>query len=532
MNIARYSTLYGKFHGCNSFRNEQNLIVLDFIDMDFDPWSVLQLYQHNRICMDSQQPFIQALKVFFKTEAPVSVMCKDNSWTALLGSSKTIMPMVEESATFQLYATPFFVKDPASVKEYLQGLARPASEYVFMYKNCVLYLDQEDLPYPGGFYFGKSGQCMQALYRICLLSNESLPHVLSVAQEWKTRREILTLPFITKETIAHPKMIPFQRVGQPYLPEEKAISTGMIQKRLCMQYPHLLIQDILNSYYRNYLYSNNGTESIQVLNQLGLIIEWPFYISYEGTRPHVKDTKEYVSLVVNGHRPTKVLHVRYPFDVYTEYNEVPIIVWTPVYYVNTFLTLPEEVEKVSVDSTVIGYVYRKNFFCFSFPVLEGRPTLETQRNMQHIFSIATLTEEDKVLETFQYNHKYSLHRINKKGIPYHAWCLTQVSDADKYPAQPRVPKLVNEWLHIFNSHVNTVIDVKTLQMALTLARHKICFKTKLGPEVYKEGTQIMLSDKTIELTLGKHEVNFINSIRVTPEENDTFQKSESNCIIS
>ncbi|GFQ70463.1 uncharacterized protein TNCT_233261 [Trichonephila clavata] len=217
MNFPRYSCLYSRFHGYTSFRTEDFTVILDFADEPFTNWSLLHLYRFDRLTTDAKHTFAEALKVFFKTEDPLNVACEHDSWTAVLGNSKIIMPSLEDAATFQLYATPYFVSDPSLVAAYLQGMARAANDYIFMYKNCVLYLDKNDLPSPGGCYFEPSQNGSQ--YRICLLSNEPMQQVLSVASEWKTRRDVMTLPFLTQETIALPKMIPFQPVGFPYLPD-------------------------------------------------------------------------------------------------------------------------------------------------------------------------------------------------------------------------------------------------------------------------------------------------------------------------
>ncbi|GFQ99829.1 uncharacterized protein TNCT_226591 [Trichonephila clavata] len=150
MNFPRYSSLYARFHGCTSFRIEDFTVILDFADESFTNWSLLHLYRFDRLTTDAKHTFAEALKVFFKTEAPLTVACEHDTWTAVLGNSKIIMPSLEDSATFQLYATPYFVSDPSLVAAYLQGVARAASDYIFMYKNCVLYLDKNDLPSPGG----------------------------------------------------------------------------------------------------------------------------------------------------------------------------------------------------------------------------------------------------------------------------------------------------------------------------------------------------------------------------------------------
>ncbi|GFS93973.1 hypothetical protein TNCV_3373981 [Trichonephila clavipes] len=63
---------------------------------------------------------------------------------------------------------------------------------------------------------------------------------------------------------------------------------------------------------------------------------------FDGTRPNAKDDKISVALAVNEQQPTRVLYVRYPYDVYTLYNEVPSTHWTPIQYVSPVLTLNAE----------------------------------------------------------------------------------------------------------------------------------------------------------------------------------------------
>ncbi|GFQ75768.1 uncharacterized protein TNCT_211461 [Trichonephila clavata] len=534
MNFPRYSCLYSRFHGCTSFRTEDFTVILDFADEPFTNWSLLHLYRFDRLTTDAKHTFAEALKVFFKTEDPLTVACEHDSWTAVLGNSKIIMPSLEDAATFQLYATPYFVSDPSLVAAYLQGMARAANDYIFMYKNCVLYLDKNDLPSPGGCYFEPSQNGSQ--YRICLLSNEPMQQVLSVASEWKTRRDVMTLPFLTQETIALPKMIPFQPIGFPYLPDERAISAGVIQKRLSMRHPCCLIQDILASYYRSYLLAHEGQESETVLQNVGLIIEWPFRLMFDGTRPNAKDDKRFVALAVNGQLPTRVLYVRYPYDVYTLYNEVPSTHWTPIQYVSPVLTL--EMEKVSVDGVVIGFMYQNSFFCFSFPVLESRPTYDSNRNVQSVLTPAnpSVLKECSVLETFQYNTQYSLHRVQMKGVSLNAWCLTAAQNQSEYPTQRHLPKLVQQWLNFFENHAGSMkmdlVDVSMIQMALTLARHKICFETKIDSKAKRKqkGNRIMLSDNNITLSMGPEEAEVVNNLRLG--NSIESKHSEGSCSIS
>lgn len=529
MNFPRYSKLYSLFHGCETFRNVEDLIVLDFADAPFDPFAIHLMYEFETICMNTQKPFTQALKVFFNTEDPITVTChKNNFWTALLGSFKTITPSLEGDATFQLYATPYFVKNPALVTEYWRGQARQAYDFCFSYKNCIMYLDKEDLPYPGGNYF----DCKQSqgAYRVCILSQEPVHLVLSVAQEWKQlvqkNLQVEIRSYLTKDVVSIPKMIPFTKVDKPHLPEERRIHSRFIQKRLSIMQPHHLLHDILGSYYRNYLYDHNGQENEKALEELGVIVEYPFRLSYDGARTDSTTSKEFVALCFNGRHPKRCILVQSPYDVYSEYQEVPVTMWTPLHYVHSFLDLPLDCEKVMVDSVVIGYVYQKAFFCFSVPVLEGRPAGESKRNLEYLFNPTTLSDELMVKETYRLNHQYSLHRIVQKGIPYPAWCVTE--SQEHYPDHPILPELPKQWVSLLTNkdyRKKNVVDVNMIQLALMLLRHKICFKTNICNK--KHG--VILTDDEIELKMGQAEVNFINGIKVTPPKDD--KQDEASCVI-
>ncbi|KAG8175210.1 hypothetical protein JTE90_022633 [Oedothorax gibbosus] len=489
-------------------------MILDLADLDFDPWSCLRFFRFETISMNAQQPFIQALKLLFKSEAPMTVFCQNESWSALLGNTKFIMPVNEVDAKFQLYATPYFVKDPSSIAEHMQGISHATSDNVFMYKHGVLYLDHMDVPFPGGCYLDAS-VVSGPLYRICFLSREPLNKALAVATEWKSRRDVLNIPFLTKETLANPTMIPaLQPIAVPYLPDNRVVSVGSIQKRLSMNDPSCLIQDVLHSYRRNHPDVQN----------VGIVMDWPFRLTFEGTRPNASSDKECVALSVNGVRPTKTLHVRYPYDVYTEYDQVPAIPWTLVNYHPVILELPLDMVKVSVDSIVLGYVYKNGFYCFNYPVMEGRPTHESARNVKWLLSPVKQLDV-AVQETFRIDEKYALNRIQRHGIP--AWCITQADDTHKYPQKKVLAPLVEEWLNLFCQQMGKppVIDVKMIQMALTLARHKVCFKIKIKTDKRKVD-EILLNDNEIEMVMTRLETNFINSVRVREDEEENNGKEE------
>ncbi|GBM62047.1 hypothetical protein AVEN_51196-1 [Araneus ventricosus] len=142
-------------------------------------------------------------------------------------------------------------------------------------------------------------------------------------------------------------------------------------------------------------------------------MECPLRMTFDGTRPNLQDEKAYVALAVNGQRPSRVLFVRYPYEVYTEFHEVPSTYWTPIHFVPTALILPDDMEK--------------------------------------------------------------------------------------------------EWVEFFETHIGSVkkdnVDISIIQMALTMARHKICFRIKIDPKAKRKqrANRIQLMDKEIDLNMGVQE---------------------------
>ncbi|GFY67226.1 uncharacterized protein TNIN_228251 [Trichonephila inaurata madagascariensis] len=90
-----------------------------------------------------------------------------------------------------------------------------------------------------------------------------------------------------------------------------------------------------------------------------------------------------------------------------------------------------------------------------------------------------------------------------KGVPLNAWCLTTAQNRCEYPTQRHLPRLVQEWLNFFENHAGAMkmdlVDVSMIEMAITLARHKICFQTKIDSKAKRKqkGNRIMLSDDEI-----------------------------------
>ncbi|KAG8172502.1 hypothetical protein JTE90_017583 [Oedothorax gibbosus] len=504
MNFSRYCSIYSRFHGATSYRTEQDIIILDLLEESFDNWILLRMFQFDDIQMRPEQGFAKALQMHLESQSPLTVFCQNDTWIALSGHDKYVTPIITAEANFQMYATPYFVRDPSTLADTMQA---HHSDTVFRYKNCIVYLDRQDLPAPGACYFNASTVTPSSLYRICLLSREPQSAALLVATEWKTRRDIVTLPFPTTDSISVPAMISFKPIDPPYLPNERVVSNGNIQKRLSLYQPQCLLQDILASYQRN-------TRPDQPIQDLGLVVEWPFRITFEGTRTNAADTlhKKFVALVANGLKAKRILVVRYPYEVYTEYDQVPALPYIVFHFTSTILELPPDMEKVSVDSTVIGYRQEKGFYCFNFPLLEGRPTAASSRNVDCLCTVPP-NPKGRIEYTFQINDTWVLHKVNTDTGLKHGWCLAQTDGRRVYDEAPTLPYLVRQWLNMFEGYDKAAepIDVKMLQMALTLARHKICFKTNLVTE--KKSYHMLVTDTEITVSLSADEVQFINSRR-------------------
>lgn len=540
MNHPNYGLHLSRFHGCHTFRRVGDMYVLDFQDMKWETWAASRIAQSDQISVKSQHTFLDALKTFCKTEAPCTIFCKGDSWTLLVGKERVIIPMPDEkSATIHLYVTPLFVDNPQIVSNHLQGMALPAYDNVFPYKNCILFLDSNDLPQPGGCYFDPIQPCAKCLYRICILTNEPPAKVNEIASEWKARRGVMTLPFLTKDVIKPPPMIHFQPIRELYFPDQSVLSSSTIQKRLSLTRPHCLLQDILGSYFRHHLRNHEGhdpeTNPNDCLHHLGLVVEWPFRITYEGAKPTEIVDKRYVALAVNGERPTRLLQVRHPYDRYIEYDAVPATLWTRISYVQSVLETPPQVEKVSIKSTVIGFVYKNTFFCFNFPLLEGFPHPNVTRNMHYVLSHGKedlLTDNNLLVsETFQLNDKYLLHHVQMNGIPFDAWCVTKVQDHQTtYPKKGNSSPLLEEWMRLFTLYtdekVGEVIDTELIRLALVLTRHRICFNTRITD---KKGLKnaLELTDNQIVLHMGEEAAKFLNEARVQ----DTVVEEQESCII-
>lgn len=531
MNINVYATLYGRFHNCDVAAVQKNIIVLSLADLPWKAYYVERCYPSQNVVIDSKRPFLLALKSFYKSDVVTSVFNGDRDWTVLLGKERIVLPAAKEMATVHVYATPLFVQKPELISQYLEGAVRPAYNYVYMYKGTLLYLDPYDIPYPGGWYFNPGQTTGHGVYRMCFLTDKPIDYVSDLVNEWQARREILSFPYLTQETVSSVKWVDFQPVSGLDFLHSEMIAKGMIQKQLSEKHPHLLIQDILNSYDRN-LSRYDGRHP--GFTNLGVVMEWPFKLKYEGARSdlNLQDDKKYVALSINGNHPTHVIHVQFPYEFYQESHQVPATQWTSLYYTRFFVTTPVTVEKVVLESVVVGFVHQGVFFCLSYPLLEGRPsTSPVALHTSFLANTRKLSRPDstiQIVETLAYNNQYSLHRARLQEIPYEVWCLTESDTMHPRPKRYHFPPLVKQWLELLAAVEGSPpmdIDTALIRTVLALAKHDICLE--LVPDSKKQA--IRATNTTLSVYTQNEVVDFINDARV--QRSKKTEEGETGCRI-
>lgn len=531
MNFNSYGLYYGNFHKCSIASVRQNVMIFNFGTSSYETWFITRMHPPEKVFIDSNKALLLALKTFFKSDVPASVVCNSKYlWTICLGKERIIIPVGKEDqreSTIQFYATPYYVNNINVISQYLQGMIRPAYENVFFYKNTILYLDNEDIPFPGGSYFNP---CESApYYRICFLSSEKVEKVLDIVSEWKSRGDIKNISYMTRDIQTVPKFINFHPISESGFSEANISSTGIVHKVLSSKKPEHIIQDILNSYYKNI--SRRIPEN---RIDIGVLIEWPILITFEGSRysDNNQEPKKFIALSVNGSHPSRVLHVYRPYDRYIEYNHVPATVWTPISFVLSTLLTDMSIKKVAIDTVVIGVVYRETFFCFGQVLLEGVPAKTLNINGNYILSTATfdLNEDSnvEVLESFRLNEFYSLRRVSLKGISLDTWCLTKCSDTDPYPKNIRLTGLVKQWIDFFMEvgENNFDMDVTAVRLALMLSKHNICFNLNA---IQKPKQVIKVTEKEVDFYMNEKMVQFINDARMIK---DQIKTESSNCALS
>lgn len=508
MNFQNYRALYGRFRSSLISTASPDVMVMHLRGQKWSPFYLSRAYRARRSCIDVQSPFTQALKTHFKVDGPASVFCKEERWTVFLGKSQVVLP--HETGSLHLYITPYHVTNPHVVSQYLAGQARPPYDHVYYYKQTILFLDDQDTPSPGGCYFHPSVK--SAYYRLCFLTD--LEDISTLVEEWSKRRDVLYLPYLTQSVVVEPRFIPFQPQYDLPCSEAHALSTGLVRKK---KSPHRILQDILSSYVQNTSHEEN----------VGLLVEWPLEITYEGVKYTHPTERQCVALSVNGRFPERIVCVQRPYDRYMEYSQVPVTTWTPLSYVHTVVPEAPDVQKVVLDATVLGFRYKGAFFCASVPILEGRWS-DTPLNTNCLLTPVEKIKDDQiqVIESFRHNDLYALYRVSLAKLPFDLWCLGPVEPTHPYSQAMRVPYLVKYWLNLWQENSRPWdVDVSFLRLTQMLAKHKICFKL----QGHKEKTVYEVSSDSIQITMHPEMVEFINMYRLKGEKGEEGEKTGSQC---
>lgn len=324
--------------------------------------------------------------------------------------------------------------------------------------------------------------------------------------------------------VATPKFIHFQPIPHPLYSDLNPITTGVIEKNLSSERPWLLLQDILLSYYKRI-----STE--EALHVVGIVLEWPLRLSYDGSRPPEPSLSEptFVALTVNQNKPSRILFVSRPYDRYIVYHYIPPGPWTPIYFYMTSLITPLHLQKVVLDTVVIGLVYRETFFCFDRPLLEGNPKSCPTSNTSYLLSTLDFKEDSNitVLDTYKHDTRYALRRVRLKEVAQECWCL--MPSEDSHPKCVKVPHLVEQWLDFFGQvkdHAFSV-DVGIVRLALMLAKHNICFNMNA---VQENKSSLQITEDSIHFHVNEKTVQFINAARLV--ERGTELESSQTCSVS
>ncbi|GBO40404.1 hypothetical protein AVEN_58055-1 [Araneus ventricosus] len=471
------------------------MYVIPLSDLPCNKVMLLKLRSFDKILSPASNPLLNALKSHYKSEGLCDVFQEPKRVTILMGNERIVFP-VDERAKCYLVATTLFVKNPSVFENYLKGSGRQVYDNVYAYNNSVIYLDPFDIPGPGLNYFEETES--NSFHRICFVT----PHVNDVyLAEWTNRQEVYELPFKTKFVTQQAKFIHYKPMDEIQLPDAHAKGTGLIHKRHSFRDPKFLLQDILNSY--------RGP-----IDHLGLLVQYPFCIGYDGA---CNVGNHFVALVVNGHFPKRVLQIRSPYERYIEYDFVPAVGWSQIYYERIPST---GLDRVVIESTVLGYVYKDFFLCLEHPMLGNSPTYPLQNTTYLCKPAPSSTDvfrdaNIEVLDTYRYDCAHTLHRIKHRNVPQEVWCLAIHDESQSFPKRFNLPHLVDHWINFFSSNCKkfaldfTNLDV--VKLALVLSKHKICYKIKISVAKNRE---LEMNNEELIFRLDESAVAFINDARL------------------
>lgn len=532
MNFQQYATNYGAFHGVNETDIIKNCIVYKLEKISWSRDIVLKLKNFSKAYDDSDKkvdnikPLSKSLMKHFKLETPCTVFLTDDSFSVLYGNSYLVYP--KYNGSILVVATQYFVKNSKIFENYMSKFkAECVSEGIYYYKSAVIFIDKYDIPYPGGNYFSKENT-ENTFSRICfILDQQDALRIQEFVQDLDNVNNIYFKGLTTKcaKTDISKFLDPIP-VNEINIPTSHYEYTNVIAKRFCYKDPKFILQDILNSCY--------------ITENIGIVIEYPICISYVSLNETISP-RHYYCFAINCHQPNKFIHVPSPYDRYYQYNHgIKDIPWNSVYYDPLSHYQDLNVLDVSIDTNIIGHVYKDTFFCLSHPKISNSIKFPNRNTRFLINTLSFDIEMDNNLNVIYMNRfdsDFIIYCVKHKNLPYDMFCLKKSKQTISTYKMTNLPYLVQNWATIVSknqnrSHLNFG-DLNFIKLMYILARHKICFylrESKTREIVYE-------NQKKIIFEVEKNAIDFINNMRLEfiskkkPIE-DESKENTSQCSVS
>lgn len=503
MNLQQYASKYSHFHGVMESDLIENCIVYNITKVSWSRSIVLKLKNFSKAYDQPEQikPLAKGLMKHFKLETLCTIFKTDDSFSLLYGNISLAFP--KSDGEVSVVATNFFVGDNKIFQKHMEHLkAECVHENIYYYKSSVIYLDEFDIPYPGGEYFHPDNN-KNDVSRICfLLDRQERFRLHEFVDLFRDASNIHSVPLKTKFVQTDlSKFIDFTPVSETLIPTNNFDYTNIIVKKWCFQHPNFIVQDILNSYH---------------LTELGLVLEYPIYLSYVANHK-ANFPRRYYCLAINCHQPKQFLHVPAPFDRFYKYNyNIKDIEWVTLYYDRELTVNVLGVTDVVLNTQTIGYVYRNTFFCLSHPKLSAVPNVPN-RNTRYLLNTLTFDlEEDKdvnLIYMHRFDADYVIYCVKHKNLPYDMWCLQQSKHYVTNYRTDSLPYLVREWAQLVLHHSSLDLnfgDLNFIRLMFLLAKHKICFNVREG-----EDREILYEkEQDIIFQVEKSAIEFINETRL------------------
>lgn len=501
MNLQSFSNAMAQYHGMKYADVSDETIVFKLDDTIFSKNTVLKLSDSEKT-VNVPKPIVYGLLAFFNIETPWTIFYVDESWALLLGNKKCVFPSHNGKTLY--CCTPYFVKEPKVLQHMF-----PVSyhENCYRLKNTIVFLDQYDIPYPGGDYFESTPN---DLYRICYVTLQTDG---SVENFFKDKKGVYKSPLKTKPALA--TLSPFTQISilnNINFPDTYYESTNIVLKRHCFQDPAGILQDILDSF---------------PSKEVGIVIEYPIRISFVALDQEQK-SGTWLAFAVNTHAPKQVLYVPSPYDRYYQYRyPPPNIPWIPIYADDKV----PELKPVILCKYVIGYVYKDTFFCLLYPKWT---TTRTNKNLNFLFNVLSFDIQNdpdwKVVHTYRFDTNHVLLCVKHKNLYHEMWCMKEDATSTVTRSRSIPSHLVREWGELLLGHDKNIppVNITFVKFMSILDRHNICYfirETNRERRIeYKDKTDIVFH---LEPTL----FHFMNGVRQNKSEEER-REEENGCIMS